>query len=74
MNKCYCLKIATILLIFIIGFFFRMSRRNGSVSRAAETASKNRLHMDRNPQHSRITGEFSGQNRVVTKIVMTTFV
>ncbi|XP_060809166.1 serine/arginine repetitive matrix protein 1 isoform X2 [Amyelois transitella] len=31
------------------------SRRNGSVSRAAETASKNRLHMDRNPQHSRIT-------------------
>ncbi|XP_026314933.1 serine/arginine repetitive matrix protein 1 isoform X2 [Hyposmocoma kahamanoa] len=32
-----------------------MSRRNGSVSRAAETASKNRLHMDRNPQHSRIT-------------------
>ncbi|XP_053623171.1 serine/arginine repetitive matrix protein 1 isoform X2 [Plodia interpunctella] len=30
------------------------SRRNGSVSRAAETASKNRLHMDRNPQHSRI--------------------
>ncbi|XP_028163434.1 serine/arginine repetitive matrix protein 1 [Ostrinia furnacalis] len=31
------------------------SRRNGSVSRAAEAASKNRLHMDRNPQHSRIT-------------------
>ncbi|XP_047039024.1 serine/arginine repetitive matrix protein 1 isoform X2 [Helicoverpa zea] len=30
------------------------SRRNGSVSRAAEAASKNRLHMDRNPQHSRI--------------------
>ncbi|CAK1554491.1 unnamed protein product [Leptosia nina] len=31
------------------------SRRNGSVSRAAETASKNRLHMDRNPQHTKIT-------------------
>ncbi|KAI5634310.1 NF-kappa-B-activating protein domain-containing protein [Phthorimaea operculella] len=31
------------------------SRRNGSVSRAAEAASKNRLHMDRNPQHARIT-------------------
>lgn len=32
------------------------SRRNGSMSRAVEAASKNRLHMDRNPQHSRITG------------------
>ncbi|VVD05552.1 unnamed protein product [Leptidea sinapis] len=32
------------------------SRRNGSVSRAAVAASKNRLHMDRNPQHAKITG------------------
>ncbi|XP_050676396.1 serine/arginine repetitive matrix protein 1 isoform X2 [Leptidea sinapis] len=31
------------------------SRRNGSVSRAAVAASKNRLHMDRNPQHAKIT-------------------